>query len=397
MASAILLASCNSEEPPTARRPEPTSGQTEISSPEPTRQDARPFSAQRVDLGLEVVLEGLDDPLLVTHSGDGSGSIFVVEQTGRILIAPPNEQPSVFLEVTGLTDPGGEQGLLGLAFHPDYENNGRFFVNYTDDIGDTIVAEYERASETRADPDSARVLMEIDQPFPNHNGGHLAFGPDGYLYIGMGDGGGGGDPEENGQDPEALLGKMLRIDVDRRGSDKAYATPADNMRGARPEIWALGLRNPWRFSFDRETGDLWIGDVGQDNFEEINFTRAGESAGLNYGWDVMEGRGCFEPATACDSGGLEFPVAQFSHELGCSVTGGYVYRGRRFKDMVGGYFFGDYCSGRIWVLDADDPQAEMVELAATEASISSFGEDEDGELYLSDQSTGTVFRLIDRS
>ncbi|MDQ4064696.1 MAG: PQQ-dependent sugar dehydrogenase, partial [Actinomycetota bacterium] len=336
-------------------------------------------------------------PVLLTHAGDGSDRVFVVEQTGRIVVGTPGGPLSVFLDVSGLLVSGGEQGLLGLAFHPDYADNGRFFINYTDTNGDTVIAEYRAASPRRADPNSTRVLLHIDQPYPNHNGGHLAFGPDGYLYVGMGDGGSAGDPEERAQDLDSLLGKLLRIDVDARGRGRPYGIPEDNPfadRGGRPEIWAYGLRNPWRFTFDRGRAELWIADVGQNVLEEINRVPSDES-GVNYGWDVMEGSRCFEPPSGCDRSRLMLPVAEYDHDLGCSVTGGYVYRGPDFVDMAGGYFFGDYCTGRVWVLDAARPRA-VIELADTDLSISSFGEDEQGELYVTDLS-GRVLRVIDRS
>ncbi|MGH2729799.1 MAG: PQQ-dependent sugar dehydrogenase, partial [Actinomycetota bacterium] len=277
------------------------------------------FDARAVELSLEVVAEGLAEPLAIIDPGDGSDRLFVVEQDGLIKIlrgGHVSEQP--FLDLSAFTEGVGEQGLLGLAFHPDYSSNGRFFVDYTDLNGDTVVAEY-RASEDpeRADSSSARVLLEIDQPFSNHNGGHIVFGPDGYLYIGMGDGGSGGDPQGNGQSLDTLLGKLLRIDVDSRGAGAPYGIPADNpfvnRSGARPEIWAYGLRNPWRFSFDPAREELWIGDVGQENFEEID--RASDQApGLNYGWNIMEGSACFSPPSDCDRSELVLPITEYTHE-----------------------------------------------------------------------------------
>jgi glucose/arabinose dehydrogenase len=311
------------------------------------------------------------------------GRIRIVRD-GRLVKEP-------FVDVSGSVTAGGEQGLLGLAFHPDYEVNGRFFVNYTDLEGDTVVAEYgSDPASAAADPGSERVLLEIEQPFSNHNGGALEFGPDGYLYIATGDGGSGGDPFGNGQSLSTLLGKMLRIDVD---GPSPYGIPADNpfaASDARREIWAYGLRNPWRFSFDERT--MWIADVGQGSFEEINrmpVTRAG----VNYGWNIMEGPDCYE-SSSCDRSGLARPITWYTHDEGCSVTGGYVYRGESFPQLQGTYIFGDYCSGGIWGVDADGPARQRpVKLLQTDRSISSFGLDERNELYLTDIGSGEVLQV----
>ena len=353
-----------------------------------------------VDLDLHVVANGLSSPLAIAHAGDGTNRLFVVEQPGTIRVIDDGElveQP--FLDVSDLVVAGGEQGLLGLAFHPDYQDNGRFFVDYTDVDGDTVVAEYDVShSADVADPESARVLLRIDQPYPNHNGGNILFGPDGYLYIATGDGGSADDPHENGQSLSTLLGKLLRIDVDARDAG-AYGIPSGNPflgeDDALPEIWAYGLRNPWKFSFDRQTGDLWIGDVGQSAFEEIDHVR-GDAAGLNYGWDVMEGRNCFTEAN-CDRSGKVLPVTGYSHDKGCSVTGGFVYRGAEARALRGGYVFGDFCSGIIWVLDARaEGFVEPVQVMASKRSISSFGEDEHGELYMTDLAAGELLQLTTR-
>jgi glucose/arabinose dehydrogenase len=393
-----ILAACQSS---------PTSPEvSETPAPEPTRSAAEePNSAGRlkpgqIDLEFDTVFEGLEAPVLVTSAGDGSDRLFVVEQTGSILVGEPGEELGTFLDVSDLIVAGGEQGLLGLAFHPNYADNGRFFINYTDTSGDTVIAEYVNASETVADQSSARILLQIEQPFANHNGGNIAFGPDGHLYIGMGDGGSGGDPRGYAQNLSTLLGKMLRIDVDSKSNDTEYGIPEDNPFAGdtvpRPEIWASGLRNPWRFSFDTETGDLWIGDVGQDEYEEINHVPADQSE-VNFGWNTMEASHCYGGG-GCDREGLTEPVAEYNHDNGsCSVTGGHVYRGQRFPDMVGAYFFADYCSGIVWVLDADRPEAGLTQLLDTELSFSSFGLDNDGELYVTSLNDGTVSRVIDRS
>jgi glucose/arabinose dehydrogenase len=358
------------------------------------------FDPNRVSLTLQPVAEGLTSPLLVTAPDDGSGRLFVVEQVGRVRIVEDGRLlPEPFLDISDRLVAGGEQGLLGLAFDPSYADDGRFFVNYTDLQGDTVVSGFHVSDSDpdRADPDSERVMLRVDQPFANHNGGNLVFGPDGDLYIGMGDGGSGGDPFGNGQRLDTLLGKMLRLDVDGAGSGEPYAIPPGNpfvdRPDARPEIWAYGLRNPWRFSFDRNTGDLWIGDVGQSSWEEID--RAGsDQAGLDYGWNVMEGDACYPPGSSCDRSGMTLPVAVYGHDAGCAVTGGFVYRGSRWPALAGAYLFSDSCSGTIWGLDAArlrlGPPAVLLE---TGRSISSFGEDAAGELYVTDLGGGEVLRI----
>ncbi len=401
--AAGLLAACSA---PAVERG--ASGATGATSPpraddprDRPREPARRFDPAKVSVKLEVVADGFSAPLLVTHAGDGSGRLFVVEQDGRILILRNGDVAArPFLDITDLTEGQGEQGLLGLAFHPRYERNGRFFVNYTDNRGDTVIEEYRgsRANPNQADRSSGRVLLTVDQPFPNHNGGALVFGPDGYLYIALGDGGAAGDPQLNGQRLNTLLGKILRIDVDERSGDAPYGIPPDNPfvgnAVAREEIWAYGLRNPWRISFDRVRGDLWIADVGQNNWEEINRARKGSGAGANYGWNIMEGNRCFVVDVECKQEGLELPIAVYSHDEGCSVTGGYVYRGSRYPSLQGGYFFGDFCSGTIWVLDAAGPSPQKpTEILSTEHAISSFGENEAGEIFVTDLSSGEILQV----
>src|SRR6267142_6533183 len=279
-------------------------------------------------LGFESVATGLSSPLGVVHAGDGSGHLFIVEQTGRIRIHDgPQVQADPFLDVTTLITCCGERGLLGLAFHPDYATNGLFYVHYTNTAGNTAVARYRVSADPNvADPASAQVLLNVTQPpFTNHKGGQLAFGPDGFLYIGLGDGGSGGDPFGNGQSLQTLLGKMLRIDVDSTDPGLQYAIPADNpfaAGGGRPEIWAYGLRKPWRFSFERGTGRLFCGDVGQDKYEEIDILQSGG----NFGWNVMEGMHCYNPASGCNKSGLILPIAEYDHNEGDAVIGGYVYK-----------------------------------------------------------------------
>jgi glucose/arabinose dehydrogenase len=343
---------------------------------------------------LQKFADGFMRPVYLTHAGDSSGRLFVVEQAGVIKIVREGKTLSTpFLDIRDRVESGGEKGLLSVAFHPKYKENGRFFVNYTgrrDGVLKTIIAEY-RVSQKNPDvaDRTERVILEIEQPFANHNGGLNKFGPDGLLYIGMGDGGAAGDPFNFAQNLESLLGKFLRIDIEK----EPYAIPQDNpfvgRADAQGEIWAYGLRNPWRFSFDRCTGRLFAGDVGQNRIEEIDLIEKGK----NYGWRIMEGSQCFDPPSLCNTQGLELPIAEYDHSLGCSVTGGYVYRGTQFPTLIGHYLFGDYCSGRIWSL-TEDPQGRwtMRQLIDSPFSISSFGEDEQGELYVIHYG-GAIYRV----
>jgi glucose/arabinose dehydrogenase len=353
-------------------------------------------------VGLQRVAENLDFPLYVTAPA-GDPRLFIVEKGGLIKILEGGSVLAApFLDLTDRVSGGSEQGLLSVAFHPDYDSNGRFFVNYTDLNGDTQIVEFRVSSDPdRADPAPVRTILSIAQPFANHNGGLVIFGPDGMLWIGMGDGGSGGDPQENGQNLGTLLGKLLRIDVD---EGTPYTVPADNPfvggPGARGEIWASGLRNPWRFSFDRENGDLYIADVGQNRLEELNAVR-GPGRGLNYGWDIMEGDACFEPSDGCDEGGLTLPVVVYEHSEGCSVTGGYVYRGRAIPGIQGHYFFSDYCSGFVRSFRFDGSRAtderrwSELEPTSGDRQVSSFGEDAEGELYLT-TAGGSVYKVVPR-
>ncbi len=345
-------------------------------------------------VALQRFITGLNRPVYLTHAGDSSGRLFIVEQPGRLLVYQNGNLLSTpFLDMSSRVSFGGERGLLSIAFHPKYASNGRFFINYTRSENGlkTFISEFKVSKENPnvADP-TEKILLTIDQPFSNHNGGLNKFGPDGYLYIGMGDGGGAGDPQDNGQNLDTLLGKLLRIDVD---SQSPYSVPQDNpfvdQRGRRPEIWAYGLRNPWRYSFDRCTGRLFLGDVGQNKYEEIDLIEKGK----NYGWRLMEGAHCFNPSQGCNQVGLELPIAEYDHSSGCSITGGYVYRGRKYVDLIGRYFFGDYCGGQMWALAQDATGTwKMTILAAAGFSLSSFGEDQDGELYVVDYG-GAIYRL----
>lgn len=336
-------------------------------------------------------------PLYVTHAGDER--LFVVEQPGRIRIVTNGQlSPQPFLDITDRVGSSQlEQGLLSLAFHPDYSENSAFFVNYTDLSGNTQIARYEVSAEdpNRANPDSETILLSLNQPYPNHNGGQIAFGPDGYLYIGVGDGGSANDPLNSGQDPSTLLGTLLRLDVDNIPGQAGIPgdNPFVNDDSRRNEIWAWGLRNPWRFSFDRLTGDLFIADVGQNLWEEINLQSAESPGGLNYGWNIMEGNHCFN-AQECSAEGFELPIFEYPHAEGCSVTGGYIYRGEQFLALYGNYFLGDFCQGTIWRLFPNqDGSWSAAVVLDTNHVISSFGEDAQGELYLTDHTTGSLYQL----
>jgi glucose/arabinose dehydrogenase len=325
-----------------------------------------------------------------------------LEQRGVVRVFPDDPGATdapVFLDIRDrVNDGGNEEGLLGLAFHPEFAANGRFFVDYTaSNPRRTVIAELrvDGGDPVRADPASEAVILDVGQPYANHNGGQIAFGPDGFLYIALGDGGSGGDPQGNGQNRGSLLGSILRIDVDAPALGRAYGIPPDNPfvgndRGYREEIFAYGLRNPWRFSFDPETGELWAGDVGQNRIEEIDLVRRGE----NYGWNIMEGSSCYEPSSGCDRTGLSLPVAEYSHDLGISVTGGYVYRGAAVPGLEGQYLYADFGSGRIWALSAGTPEdAQAGEILRTNLSIASFGVDAAGEVLLC-AFDGKIYRLV---
>ncbi|MEZ4315459.1 MAG: PQQ-dependent sugar dehydrogenase, partial [Polyangiaceae bacterium] len=353
-------------------------------------------------LKLTKVTGGLDLPVYLTGAPGDTTRLFVLEQTGKVRVIKDGVLlPDPFLDLTGVVQPvqfqGDERGLLGLAFHPNYAQNGRFWVHYTDDkLNHGVVVEHHATPGSDvADGEMVSVTYTVTgTQYGNHNGGQLAFGPDGFLYIGLGDGGQANDPDGNGQNIDSELGKILRIDPD------TFPAPvAGNLQGGYPHIWDYGLRNPWRFSFDRCNGDLYIGDVGQGALEEIDVEPKG-SGQKNYGWDIMEGTACHEPSVGCDMTGLVPPIVEYDHNTGgCSVAGGYVYRGSKIPDLSGAYFYGDYCSKRIWAfrykggaaVDQVDLSADL-ETSATLAALSSFGEDTEGEIYLVDLS-GSIYRV----
>lgn len=382
---------------------------------------AFPVTLAAQQIALVPVATGLSSPTFVTPAGDGSGRLFILEQPGVIRIFDGSQVlPTPFLDISSLVSCCGERGLLGLAFHPQYPSNGFFYLDYTDNNGDTMIVRYSVSGNPNvADPDSDLTILQIPQNQSNHNGGQLAFGPDGYLYIGMGDGGGAGDPNNNAQSLNTLLGKILRLDVD---GGSPYAVPPDNPYvgiSGMDEIWATGLRNPWRFSFDARSGDLFIADVGQSSREEVDYQSAASRGCENYGWRRMEGSTCYNPSSNCQpglptgcnpTGALTLPILEYTHSQGnCSITGGFRYRGSELGDLYGHYLYGDYCSGRIWAARLIEYLGPPVEQGApprpkpppaavpqllldSSANISSFGQDEDGELYLVDLG-GTVYRI----
>ena len=359
---------------------------------------SKSMQSPSVSYSLELLADGFQKPIYITHAGDSTGRLFVVEQSGIIrIVTGGHVLDKPFLDLSDkITRRSSEQGLLGLAFDPDYSNNGQFFVHYSDNNGDTVVMRLFVSSDAnRANNQSGSKVLEQSQPYRNHNGGQIAFGPDGHLYVGLGDGGLAGDPHKNGQNLATWLGSILRVSIE---SPVGYSVPSDNPfvenKDALSEIWAYGLRNPWRFSFDRITGDLYIADVGQNDWEEINFQPADSLGGENYGWSNMEGNHCYR--LGCESGIFSAPIAEYRHSNGtCSVTGGYVYRGEALLHMRGSYVYGDFCSGTIWTISrtmsGDWDEALIIE---SELQISSFGEDEFGEVYVVDYAGG-IYKIVE--
>jgi glucose/arabinose dehydrogenase len=335
-----------------------------------------------------LLARGLGRPVDIQNAGDDSGRLFIVDKSGHIRIYQDGkvlDEP--FLNIAlRVNDIEREQGLLGLAFHPAYQHNGYFYVNYTDLDGNTVISRF-RAQGDSADPFSEAVLLRVEQPYINHNGGALAFGPEGYLYIALGDGGGSGDPSGNAQNPDNLLGKILRIDVDH---GEPYAIPSDNPFGN--EVWAYGLRNPWRISFDSLSGDLWIADVGERGWEEVNYLQAGLAGGTNFGWSIMEGSHGYDGEPDLS---LRWPAAEYSHDFGCSITGGYVYRGP-IRELNGIYLYGDYCTGFIWGTILSNTSAQTELLFQTGQNIITFGVDEAGQLYMAGDN-GNFYLLAEKA
>jgi glucose/arabinose dehydrogenase len=360
---------------------------------------ATPVSPQSIALQPKVT--GLTSPLGLEPSPDGTNRLFVVEQGGTIHIIQNGALvPTPFLDITSKVTTGGEMGLLGLTFHPQFAQNGKFYVNYVRTVGgqiQSIIAEYAvlAGNPNQADPASERILLTVDQAgnFSNHKAGQLAFGPDGLLYFGLGDGGSEGDPFGNGQNTQTLLGKMMRIDVNTTSPGLQYGIPPDNPfvgGGGLPEIYAVGFRNPWRFSFDRSTGRLFVGDVGQDKFEEVDIVQKGG----NYGWSTMEATHCFNPSSNCNMTGLTLPIAEIPHPEGEAVLGGFIYHGSALASLQGQYIFGDL-NGRIWTLQEGPPNSFTRSLLMdTGLSLSSFGQDQSGELYVVDIGSGRVLKII---
>jgi glucose/arabinose dehydrogenase len=413
-AVALVVAGCSggSSNPPVVASPSAATSSPRPSEADPSLQPSPtirgstnpPLPTGPDALALEPVAEGLENTVGIAAAGDGSGRLYVLELAGRVRVIERDGtlRNEPFVDLSSRVLSGGERGLLGIAFHPDYERNGRLFVHYSRaGDGATVVSELRAASDGRtADPGSERVILQVTQPFANHNGGQLAFGPDGYLYIGLGDGGSGGDPYDNAQNTNVPLGKILRLDVDGELTEgRSYAIPDDNPfapGGIRPgaglpEIWAYGLRNPWRFSFDPEGGDLYIGDVGQGRWEEVDRQPGDSRGGENYGWAVMEGRHCY--GSDCDQAGYVKPIAEYSHELGCSITGGHVYRGTLHPELVGVYVFGDYCSGLVFTLQVDEGTVTPKVVMESGLRITAFGTDEDGEIYLAGIG-GSIWRVV---
>lgn len=351
-------------------------------------------------IALELVTADMFAPVDLADPNDGSGRLFVVEQPGTIMILQDGALVDApFLDLSAEVSTDSEQGLLGMALHPDFAGNGRLFVNFTDADGATRIVEYrvDPGDPSRVDTASARTILTVPQPYPNHNGGGVVFGPDGMLYIGLGDGGSGGDPEGHGQNPDTLLGTILRIDIDDIPSGAAYGIPADNpfvAGGGAPEVWVYGMRNPWRFSFDRATGDLWIGDVGQAAWEEIDRLPAGEAAGANLGWAVLEGNACYE-ADTCATDGMVMPVHVYDHSDGaCSITGGVVYRGAAIPALAGVYLFADFCTGIVEGLaPAGDGSWSLLEGIPAGEMVSAFAQDAAGEIYVLTYS-GAIYRVV---
>ena len=385
--------------------------------------------AEEKNLSSVLIGDGYKKPVFITSYPNNAKLLYIVEQAGLIKIINDGKKLSrpffdINKRVVNPNRPGDERGLLGFAFHPNHTNNGKFYINYMDNDGNTIVSEFSTNSELRANHKSERIILKLKQPYGNHNGGDIQFGPDGYLYISIGDGGKAGDPLNAGQDLSSLFGKIIRIDIEQKPYGIPKSNPFFGQKDKREEIWAWGLRNVWRFSFDKQTGDKYLADVGQNKWEEVNFEPASSKGGLNYGWRIMEANHCYDPKENCPTEGLIKPIIEYPNDAnhpafafriieelsfsetdveGCSVTGGYVYRGQKIKSMQGQYIFGDYCSGNIWTLKVVNGKAinfknrtEEINIGGGEFTtyISSFGQDSDGEIYIIDYNGG-IYKLIE--
>jgi glucose/arabinose dehydrogenase len=409
LAAAVAVAACSVDASPAPTSiatapsattvPTPSQRQTPGPTLAPTPAGSlAPLDLEHLSVELKPFAEIDGNPVDLVAPDDGSGRLFVVGREGRIWVVGANGKvaPGPMIDLSAHIVSGGEQGLLGLALHPGFPDDPRVYVNYTTGRQDVISGlALDSSDPNRLDPSSLQEVLAVDDPFANHNGGDLLFGPDGFLYAFLGDGGSGGDPLGSGQDRNSLLGKVLRLDIDHPAGDAVYSAPAGNPfanGGGRPEVWLYGLRNPWRASFDNETGDLWIGDVGQGAWEEVDVARAGVG-GLNYGWNRMEGSHCYPPGSDCSTDGLTPPVSEYGHDKGCTVIGGYVYRGTKYPALAGAYLFADYCSGRIFALDPrTDGLRVPVQVGKAGEQISSFGEDAAGELYVT-RLDGAILRV----
>ena len=385
--------------------------------------------AEEKNLSSVLIADGYKKPVFITSYPNNAKLLYIVEQAGLIKLINDGKKLSrpffdINKRVVNPNRPGDERGLLGFAFHPNHTNNGKFYINYMDNDGNTIISEFSTNSELRANHKSERIILKLKQPYGNHNGGDIQFGPDGYLYISIGDGGKAGDPLNAGQDLSSLFGKIIRIDIEQKPYGIPKSNPFFGQKDKREEIWAWGLRNVWRFSFDKQTGDKYLADVGQNKWEEVNFEPASSKGGLNYGWRIMEANHCYDPKENCPTEGLIKPIIEYPNDAnhpafafriieelsfsetdveGCSVTGGYVYRGQKIKSMQGQYIFGDYCSGNIWTLKVVNGKAinfknrtEEINIGGGEFTtyISSFGQDSDGEIYIIDYNGG-IYKLIE--
>ena len=385
--------------------------------------------AEEKNLSSVLIADGYKKPVFITSYPNNAKLLYIVEQAGLIKLINVGKKLSrpffdINKRVVNPNRPGDERGLLGFAFHPNHTNNGKFYINYMDNDGNTIISEFSTNSKLRADHKSERIILKLKQPYGNHNGGDIQFGPDGYLYISIGDGGKAGDPLNAGQDLSSLFGKIIRIDIEQKPYGIPKSNPFFGQKDKREEIWAWGLRNVWRFSFDKQTGDKYLADVGQNKWEEVNFEPASSKGGLNYGWRIMEANHCYDPKENCPTEGLIKPIIEYPNDAnhpafafriieelsfsetdveGCSVTGGYVYRGQKIKSMQGQYIFGDYCSGNIWTLKVVNGKAinfknrtEEINIGGGEFTtyISSFGQDSDGEIYIIDYNGG-IYKLIE--